>query len=328
MKRRALVGKLCGALALLAGAAAPLAVLGQEYPAKPIRLVVGVPPGGATDAVARIVGQKLAEQMGQPVLVENRGGAGGNIGAEVVAKSPPDGYTLFLAVIGTMAINQSLYKDMPFDTVRDFAPISQLTSMPQLLLVHPSVPANTVQEFIAYARSHPGQLNFASGGNGTATHLAGELFKAMSGTQLVHVPYKGNGPAMTDLLAGRVSAMFDQVVSGLPHVTGGKLRGLGVTTAKRSPAAPDIPTIAESGLAGYEVSTWHGLVAPAGTPPRIIQRLQREVVKALESDDVRKKFAANGIDPVSSTPEQFGAFMKAEIGKWSETVKAAGVAPN
>ncbi len=327
MRRRTLLHALTTVAFLAAGAYLP-AASAQGYPSKPIRLVVGVPPGGATDAVARIVGQKLSEQLGQPVIVENKGGAGGNIGAETVAKAPPDGYTLFLAVIGTMAINQSLYKDMPFDTMRDFAPISQLTSMPQMLLVHPSVPASTVQEFIAYAKKNPGKLNFASGGKGTATHLAGELFKATSGTDLVHVAYKGNGPAMTDLLSGRVSAMFDQVVSGLPQVKAGKLRGLGVTTATRSQAAPEIPTIAESGLPGYAVTTWHGLVAPAGTPREIINRLNAEVVKALDSAEVKQKFASNGIDPVSSSPQAFGDFMRSEIRKWSETVKAAGITPS
>jgi tripartite-type tricarboxylate transporter receptor subunit TctC len=325
MHRRALL-QLASAVVL--ALAAPSIALAQAYPSKPIRLVVGVPPGGATDAVARIVGQKLSEQMGQPFIIENKGGAGGNIGAEAVAKSPPDGYTLFLAVIGTMAINQSLYKDMPFDTLRDFAPISQLTSMPQMLIVHPSVPAKSVRELIAYAKANPGKLSFASGGNGTATHLAGELFKSSAGIDMVHVPYKGNGPAMTDLVGGRVSAMFDQVASGLPQVKGGKLVALGVTTAKRSPAAPEIPAIAESGLAGYDVTTWHGLVAPAGTPPEIVNRLQAEVVKALASADVREKFAANGIDPVSSTPQAFGEFMKGEITKWSATVKASGATVN
>jgi len=325
MHRRALLQLASAAVLALT---APSVALAQAYPSKPIRLVVGVPPGGATDAVARIVGQKLSEQMGQPFIIENKGGAGGNIGAEAVAKSAPDGYTLFLAVIGTMAINQSLYKDMPFDTLRDFAPISQLTSMPQMLIVHPSVPAKSVRELIAYAKANPGKLSFASGGNGTATHLAGELFKSSAGIDMVHVPYKGNGPAMTDLVGGRVSAMFDQVASGLPQVKGGKLVALGVTTAKRSPAAPEIPAIAESGLAGYDVTTWHGLVAPAGTPPEIVNRLQAEVVKALASADVREKFAANGIDPVTSTPQQFGEFMKGEIAKWSATVKASGATAN
>lgn len=300
----------------------------QPYPSRPIRLVVGVPPGGTTDIVARVVGQKLGERMGQPVIVENRGGAGGNIGADLVAKSPPDGYTLFLAAIGTMAINQNLYKDMPFDTLRDFAPVSQLTSMPQVMLVHPSVPAQTVQEFVRFAKSRPGQLNFASGGTGTATHLAGELFKNLAGVDLAHVPYKGNGPAMADLLAGRMSVMFDQIVTGLPHVRSGKLRALGVTTSKRSAAAPDIPTIAESGLPGYDVTTWHGLVAPVGTPVAIVNRLHDETEAALRSDDVQQRFAANGAVPVSSTPEQFGAFMRAEIRKWSETLKASGAVPN
>ena len=217
----------CG---ILAGAQVAQA---QTYPVKPVRLVVGVPPGGATDVVARLVGQKLTAQLGQPVVIENRGGAGGNIGAELVAKAPPDGYTLFLATIGTMAINPSLYAKMPFDTLRDFAAISQLTSMPQLLVVHPSIPAKNVRELIDYAKANPGKLNFASGGSGTAIHLAGELFKTMAGVEIVHVAYKGSGPAMTDLIGGQVALMFDQILTALPQVQGGKVRALAVTTAQR-----------------------------------------------------------------------------------------------
>ena len=296
----------------------------QIYPQKPIRLVVGVPAGGTTDVVARLVGQKLGEQMGQQVVIDNRGGAGGNIGAEFVAKAPPDGYTLFVATIGTMTINPSLYSKMPFDTLRDFAAITQLTSMPQLLVVHPSVPVKTVKELIAYAKSRPGQLNFASGGSGTAIHLAGELFKTMAGVNIVHVAYKGGGPAMTDLIGGQVSLMFDQILTALPHVQSGRLRGLAVTTEKRSPAAPQIPTIAEAALPGYAVTTWHGLLAPAGTPREIVNRLSSEAAKALQSADMRDRFAAQGVDPVSSTPEQFSAMMKTELEKWRRVIAAAG----
>lgn len=296
----------------------------QAYPQKPVHLVVGVPPGGTTDVVARLVGQKLAEQMGQQVVIDNRGGAGGNIGAELVAKSAPDGYTLFLATIGTMAINPSLYSKMPFDTLRDFAAISQLTSMPQLLVVHPSVPVKSVKELIAYAKSRPGQLTFASGGTGTAIHLAGELFKTMAGVDMVHVAYKGSSPAMTDLIGGQVSLMFDQILTALPHVQSGRLRGLAVTTEKRSPAAPQIPTIAEAGLPGYAVTTWHGLLAPAGTPRDIVNRLSSEAAKALQNPDVRNKFASQGVDPISSTPEQFAAMMKSELEKWRKVIAASG----
>ena len=296
----------------------------QTYPQKPVRLVVGVPAGGTTDVVARLVGQKLGESLGQQIVIENRGGAGGNIGAELVAKSAPDGYTLFLATIGTMAINPSLYSKMPFDTLRDFAAISQLTSMPQLLVVHPSVPVKSVKELIAYAKSRPGQLTFASGGSGTAIHLAGELFKTMAGVDMVHVAYKGSSPAMTDLIGGQVSLMFDQILTSLPHVQSGRLRGLAVTTEKRSPAAPQIPTIAEAALPGYAVTTWHGLLAPAGTSRDIINRLSSEAAKALQNPDVREKFASQGVDPISSTPEQFAAMMKSELDKWRKVIAASG----
>jgi tripartite-type tricarboxylate transporter receptor subunit TctC len=297
----------------------------QSYPQKPVRLVVGVPPGGTTDVVARLVGQKLGELLGQQVVIENRGGAGGNIGAEYVAKSAADGYTLFLATIGTMAINPSLYSKMPFDTLRDFAAISQLTSMPQLLVVHPSVPVKTVKELIVYAKARPGQLNFASGGSGTAIHLAGELFKTMAGVDMVHVAYKGGGPAMTDVIGGQVSLMFDQILTSLPHAQSGKLRALAVTTAQRSPAAPQIPTIAEAALPGYAVTTWHGLLAPAGTSREIVNRLSGESAKVLQGADIRERFATQGVDPVSSTPEQFAAMMKAELEKWRKVVAQAGV---
>jgi tripartite-type tricarboxylate transporter receptor subunit TctC len=310
----------CGLIAI----GAHTSVAAQTYPQKPIRLVVGVPAGGTTDVVARLVGQKLGEQFAQQVVIENRGGAGGNIGAELVAKAPPDGYTLFLATIGTMTINPSLYSKMPFDTLRDFAAISQLTSMPQLLVVHPSVPVKNVKELIAYAKARPGQLNFASGGSGTAIHLAGELFKTMAGVEMVHVAYKGGGPAMTDLIGGQVSVMFDQILTALPHVQTGKLRGLAVTTGKRSPAAPQIPTISEAALPGYSVTTWHGLLAPAGTPREIVNRLSTETAKALQSPDIRDLFAAQGVDPVSSTPEQFAAMMKSELDKWRKVIAASG----
>jgi tripartite-type tricarboxylate transporter receptor subunit TctC len=302
----------------------PVPANAQTYPQKPVRLVVGVPAGGTTDVVARLVGQKLGEQTGQQFVIENRGGAGGNIGAEFVAKAAPDGYTLFLATIGTMTINPALYSRMPFDTLRDFAAISQLTSMPQLLVVHPSVPVKTVKELIAYAKSRPGQLTFASGGSGTAIHLAGELFKTMAGVDMVHVAYKGGSPAMTDLIGGQVSLMFDQILTALPYAQNGRLRGLAVTTSARSPAAPQIPTIAEAALPGYAVTTWHGLLAPAGTPREIINRLASEASKALQNPDIRDRFATQGVDPVASTPEQFSAMMKSELEKWRKVVTTSG----
>lgn len=309
--------------------AAPLARAAQAaYPDHPIRLVVGVPPGGTTDLVARLVGDQLGRALGQSVVIENRGGAGGNIAAEMVAKSTPDGYTLFLAPIGTVAINPSLYENIGFDPVRDFAPISQLTSLPMVMLVNPSVPASNVKEFIAYAKAHPDSVTFASGGSGTSTHLAGELFKMKAGVHMTHVPYKGNSPAMADLLAGRVLVMFDQIATGMPQVRAGKLRALGVTTAKRSAIAPDLPTLAESGLPGFDVSTWHGLVAPAGTPREVVATLNAAVRKALAAPEVRAKFKADGIDPVATTPEEFGALIKSELERWREVVKASGAKAN
>jgi tripartite-type tricarboxylate transporter receptor subunit TctC len=326
MNRREML--VCATLASLA-LAAPLSALAQSsYPDRPIKLVVGVPPGGTTDLVARLVGDQMSRVLGQSIVIENRGGAGGNIAAEMVAKAAPDGYTLFLAPIGTVAINPSLYANIPFDPLRDFAPISQLTSLPMVLLVNPSVPANNVKELIQYARSHPDKMTFGSGGSGTSTHLAGELFKMKTGIEMTHVPYKGNSPATTDLLAGRVLIMFDQIATGLPNVRAGKLKALGVTTAKRSEIAPDIPTLAESGVPGFDVDTWHGLVAPAGTPAAIIAKLNAAVVKALASPELREKFKAAGIEPIATTPEQFGAFLKSELARWHEVVKASGAKVN
>jgi tripartite-type tricarboxylate transporter receptor subunit TctC len=314
---------------LACSAAFPFAAFAQAstYPNKPVRLVVGVPPGGATDLVARLVAEQLSKQTGQQFVVDNRGGAGGNIGAENVAKSPPDGYTLFLGPIGTMAINPFVYAKMPFDPVKDFAPISQLTSIPIVMIVHPSVPAKDVREFIAFAKANPGKVNFASGGNGTQTHISGEMLKSLAGVDMTHIPYKGNGPAMIDLLAGRVLVMFDQISSALPHVRAGKLNALGVTTAKRSAVAPDIPTLAETGLPTFEATTWHGLFAPAGTPRDVIAKLNAETVKALSSPELIEKFKTNGIDPVSSSPEQFAALLKSELQRWGDVVKAAGIKP-
>jgi len=314
------LGRVSVSLVLVSSAPA----FAQAYPVKPIRLVVGVPAGGTNDMVARLVGQKLGALLGQQIVVDNRPGANGNIGAEYVVRSVPDGYTLFLASIGTNSINQSLYPNMPFDTLRDFAMISQLTSIPQILVVHPTVPANDVQQLIDYAKSNPQRVSFASGGTGSAGHLAGELFKSRAGVDMLHVPYKGSAPALQDLLGGQVGAMFDQVVTSLPHVRSGKLRALAVTTLKRTPVAPDLPTIAESGLAGYSVTTWHGLLAPAATPREIVERLSKETAKALGSPEVREKFLAQGAEPTPSTPEQFRAFIESEIEQWAKVVKVSG----
>ena len=295
------------------------------YPERPIRLVISFTAGATTDIVGRSLGQQLSRQMGQPVVIENRTGAGGNIGAAYVAKAAPDGYTLLLSVIGIMAINPSLYKVMPFDSIKDFATISQVTSVPQVMLVSPTIPVKNLKEFIVYAKARAGQLNYASGGVGTATHLAGELFNAMAGTNLLHVPYKGSAPAMIDVLGGSASLIFDPMPTALPIARSARLKPLGVTSAERSPSAPDIPTISEEGLPGYNITIWHGLVAPAGTPVEIINRLHVEVVKALEEPALRKSFLADGIVPVSSTPEQFAAFTKAELERWTKVIKESGI---
>jgi len=307
------------ALALASGAT----VLAQEYPAKPIRVVVPFPPGGGTDLMARTVMQKLGESLGATMVIDNRGGAGGSIGSELVAKSPADGYTV-LIVSGAHAINPSLYPKLSYDSVRDFAPVTMFTSGPGLLVVHPSVPAKTVKEFIALAKSRPGQLNYASAGIGTPPHLAGELFKTMAGVELVHVPYKGNGPAYTDLIGGHVSVMFPTIPTAIPHVRAGKLRALAVTTRNRTPIAPELPSISESGVPGYDVSSWYGLLAPAGTPAAVVAKLQREIAKVLRLPDVGEKLTAQGLDLVGSTPEAFAAVIKSEIVKWAEVVKASG----
>jgi tripartite-type tricarboxylate transporter receptor subunit TctC len=307
------------ALALASGAT----VLAQEYPAKPIRVVVPFPPGGGTDLMARTVMQKLGESLGATMVIDNRGGAGGSIGSELVAKSPADGYTV-LIVSGAHAINPSLYPKLSYDSVRDFAPVTMFTSGPGLLVVHPSVPAKTVKEFIALAKSRPGQLNYASAGIGTPPHLAGELFKTMAGVELVHVPYKGNGPAYTDLIGGHVSVMFPTIPTAIPHVRAGKLRALAVTTRSRTPIAPELPPISESGVPGYDVSSWYGLLAPAGTPAAVVSRLQREIAKVLRSPDVGEKLTAQGLDLVGSTPDAFAAVIKSEIMKWAKVVKASG----
>ncbi|MGZ5093123.1 MAG: Bug family tripartite tricarboxylate transporter substrate binding protein [Burkholderiales bacterium] len=299
---------------------------GQAYPSKPIRLVVGVPAGGTNDVVARLVGQKLSAQLGQQIIVDNRAGANGNIGAELVAKSLADGYTLFMASIGVSSIHPSLYSKMPFDTLRDFAMISQLTSIAQIIVVHPSVPAKDVKQLIAYAKAKPGQLTFA-GGMGSSAHLAGELFKSMAHVDMLHVPYKGSAPAMTDLLGGQVAIMFDQIVTSLPHVRSGKLRALAVTTLMRSTVTPEIPTVSESALPGYTITTWHGLIAPAATPRDIVNRLSSETARTLESAEIKEKFLALGAEPTPSTPEQFRAFIKSETDKWAKVVKAAGLKP-
>ena len=306
--------------------AVAIPALAQQYPNRPVRVVVPFPPGGGTDVVARLVIHKLAEAMGANFLVDNRGGAGGMIGTEVVARAAPDGYTLGI-VSGSHAINPSLYKKIPFDAVRDFEPVTMLVSGPGVLVVHPSLPARSVKALIQLARSRPGAIEYASAGNGTPPHLAAELFKTMSRVDLFHVPYKGNGPGMTDLLSGRVSLSFPTIPSALPHVRSGRLNALAVTSARRSHAVPEIPTIAESGVPGYEASSWYGVLAPAGTPRAIIERLHKEIVGVLGEATVREKLVARGLDPVGTAPRDFAATIQSEIAKWAKVVRASGARP-
>jgi tripartite-type tricarboxylate transporter receptor subunit TctC len=296
------------------------------YPHKPIRLVVPFPPGGGTDILARLLGQKAGEMLSQQIIIDNRGGAGGTIGTDIAAKAPPDGYTLIL-VSGSHAINPGLYQKLPYDSVNDFAPITQIATSPGILVVNPSLPVKSVKELIALARARPGQINYASAGSGTPPHLAGELFKVMAKIDMVHVPYKGNAPAFTDVIGGQVSLIFPTMPSAMPFIKSGKLRPIAVTSAKRSPAAADIPTIAESGLPGYEATSWYGILAPALTPERIVARLHEVLVSVIGAPDMKDKLATQGLDPVANAPQEFAAVIKSEIAKWAKVVKASGAKP-
>ncbi|MBV7485082.1 tripartite tricarboxylate transporter substrate binding protein [Bordetella sp. BOR01] len=311
------------AFALAANAAATAAT----WPDKPITLVVPYPPGGPTDIVARSVAQGLGEELGQTVIVDNRSGAGGNIGADMVAKSAPDGYTLLLATTAH-AINMSLFKDLGYDTRKSFAPLSLLTKGPLVVVTRPDLPAKNVGELIALAKASPGKLTFASSGNGQSTHLAAELFNTMAGVRMVHVPYRGSAPAMTDVMGGQADIMFNTMLSSMPYVKDGKLRALAVTSAARSPAAPDIPTVAESGLPGYEATAWNGLMAPAGTPDAVVQALSAALRKVLGRPDLQKQFAQQGFDAEWMTPADYGKFLDNEIRKWAEVVKVSGATVN
>jgi len=306
----------------------PQAVLAQAWPAKPIRFIVSFPPGGSADIIARALAQKLSEpgSLGQQVLVDNRAGAGGNIGVDLAAKSAPDGYTIVLGAAGAIVINQSLMGGLPYDPQKDLAPISLLATIPIVLAVHPSTPANSVRELIALARSKP--LAFASAGNGTAMHLSGELFKLKAGLDLQHVPYKGSGPAVADLMGGQVPVAFVDLSSALPHIRSGRVRALAVAGGKRTITAPEIPTIAESGVPGYDAVGWFGLFAPAGTPRDIINRLNAEVRRIMQLPDVRERALASGAEPAADTPEEFAAYIRTEIPKWAEVVKVSGAKAN
>ncbi len=294
------------------------------YPAKPIHFVVPYPAGGPLDAVARLLGQRVSERLKQPIIVENRPGAGGNIGADFVAKASPDGYTILMGAVATHAINPTLYASIPYDAEKDFKPVTQLASTPNVLVVNPSLPVHDVREFIAYAKANPGKLNFGSGSTGSAGHLAGELFKSMAGVEMTHVPYKGAAPAMNDLISGQINLMFDNLASSLTQVKAGKIHALAVTTAARSPLAPELPTIAESGLPGFDINTWFGLFVPAGTPPEVVNVLHDEFNHALSDPDIREKMLALGAEPVGSTPAQFAAYIRSESAKYARIIKASG----
>ncbi len=314
-----------GGLALAAAAvAAPLGAHAQAYPTKPVTIVVPFAAGGTTDILARVIGQALNKELGQSVVVDNRAGAGGNIGAQLAAKAVPDGHTLFMGTVGTHAINQSLYRKLPFDPVKDFAPLTRVAMVPNLLVAHPGKPYKNVKELVAYARANPGKVNFGSSGSGSSIHLSGELFNALAKVDMVHVPYKGSAPAVTDLVGGQIDIMFDNMPSAIQHVRSGRLRALAVTTAKRSPELPDVPTIAEAGVPGYEATSWFGMFAPAGTPAPVVAKLNGALVKVLADPEVKKKLAEQGAEPYGEKPEQFAEFIRKESAKWSKVVKESG----
>ncbi|WP_162583558.1 tripartite tricarboxylate transporter substrate binding protein [Variovorax sp. PBS-H4] len=313
-------------LAILLALCLPVAAAAQgatDFPSKPIRIVVPFPAGGATDAAARLVATQMSEKWGQPVVVDNRAGAGGNVGSDLVAKSAPDGYTLVMGVTGSHAINTSLYSRMPYDPVADFVPISQVAVVPNVLVVHPSVPAKNLDELVALAKREPGRLNYASLGNGTAAHLGMEMLKSAAGIDVTHVPYKGSAPAVTDLLAGQVHMMVDGLPSALPHIKAGKLRAIALTSLHRAPSVPDLPTIAER-YPGFYADAWSGLFAPKGTPQPVVDKLSAEVQRILKLPEVREKLAALGAEPVGSTQAEFAAHVKREIDKWAKVVKSSG----
>jgi tripartite-type tricarboxylate transporter receptor subunit TctC len=318
--KRLIVAALAAGMALCALTASAQA----PYPNRPVRIVVPFAAGGTTDILARALAQKLTEALGQSFIVDNRPGAGGNIGAELVAKSAPDGYTLLMGTVGTHAINPSLYKVMPYDHVKDFAPVVLVAGVPNVLEVNPSVPVQTVAELIAYAKANPNKLNFASSGSGTSIHLSAELFKSMTGVQMQHVPYKGSAPALQDLVGGQVQLMFDNLPSSLALIKAGKLRPLAVTSTTRAAVLPDVPTVAEAGVPGFEASSWFGLLAPAGTPPAIIAKLNAEANRWLSSPDAKEKLLAQGANAAGGSPEDFARHIAAETIKWAKVVKDSG----
>jgi tripartite-type tricarboxylate transporter receptor subunit TctC len=308
--------------------AATCAASAQGYPAKPIRLIVPSTPGGSVDTLARTVGPRLAEKWGQQVIVDNRSGAGGAIAGELVAKSPPDGYTLLVGTVASLATNVSLQKKLPYDPAKDFAPVTLLATQNLMLLVHPSLPVKSVKDLTALAKKRPGSLSFSSAGNGTGGHLSGELYKMLAGVDLLHVPYKGVAPAMIDVVSGQVTMTFASILSGAQQVRTGRLRALAVTGARRSPAVSDLPTMMEAGVANYESATWYGIVAPAGTPADIINRLNGEITAILKGQEMNDRLTKEGADPVGNTPAEFARHIQTEIEKWRKVIRAAGIKPS
>ncbi len=317
-------GKLLGGALLIGFLLAATPALAQTWPNRPLRLVVPFPAAGTTDIIAREVAAELTKSLGQQVVVDNRPGAGGNVGSDIVAKSAPDGYTIVMGTVGTHAINTSLYAKMPYDPVKDFAPVTLVAAVPNVLEVNNALPVKSVKDLIAYAKANPGKLNFASSGNGTSLHLSGELFKTMAGVDMLHIPYKGSAPAITDVISGQAQLIFDNLPSSIAFIRSGQLRAIAVTTLKRSPALPDIPTIDESGVPGFEATSWIGVLAPAGTPREIVNRLHDEIVKALNTPALKKSLQAQGAEPVGDTPEQFAEHIRNEIAKWAKVVKQSG----
>ena len=313
----------CVCMAACLAAIAFTSAAQAQYPAKPVRLIVPFPPGGGTDAMARVLAPKLADGLGQQVVIDNRGGAGATIGTEIAARSPADGYTLLLMTV-TNAVGMGLYPNLKYDLVRDFSPVTRLATTPHVLVVHPSVPVKTVKELVALAKARPGQLVYSSSGSGTVSHLAGEYFGFLTGTKMLHVPYKGGGPSVTALVSGEAAVGFATMPSVLGQLKAGRLRGIAMTTAQRSASLPDLPTVTDAGIAGYDVGSWYGLAVPAGTPKDIISRLHAETIKLLALQDVKDRLAAGGFEIVTSTPEQYGEFVRAEVERWAKAVKLSG----
>ena len=311
------------ALALLLALSFNLAQAQEAWPSRPVRFILPFPPGGGTDILGRLIAERLSASLGQPVVTENRGGAGGNVGAEAAARSAPDGYTIVL-VAPSLAISPTLYSKINYDPVKDFAPVSLVATVPNVMITQASLPVQNLQEFIAFAKAKPGALNFGSGGAGTSNHLAGELFNIVTGAKLVHIPYKGVNLAMQDVLAGNVHLVFIGIPAAAPHIKTGRLRALALVAPQRSSALPEVPTVAEAGLRDFEVTTWYGVLAPAGTPKNVVTRLNAELVKIMHSPELKEKLAATGTDPLTSTPEEFADYIKREIAKWGDVIRKAG----